>query len=56
MSAAEEKNVPMDYDQAREHVYGMPYSQWKESNQLPATDAQMEALAAISEAKKTAQA
>ena len=54
--ASEEQNVPMDYDQAREHVYGMPYSQWKESHQLPATDAQMEALAAISEAKKTAQA
>lgn len=29
LAAAEEKGVEMDYDAAREHVYGMPYSEWK---------------------------
>jgi hypothetical protein len=36
----------MDYDLAREAVYGMPYSQWKENHQPPATAAQLEAFAA----------
>lgn len=31
--AAEEKGLAMDYDQAREHVYGMPYAQWKDKHQ-----------------------
>jgi len=29
MAAAEEKGVAMDYEQAREYVYDMPYSEWK---------------------------
>lgn len=29
LAAAEDKGVEMDYDAAREHVYGMPYSEWK---------------------------
>lgn len=29
LAAAEEKGVPMDYDAAREKVYGMPYETWK---------------------------
>ena len=33
MAAAEEKGLSVDYDQAREHVYGMPYSEWKEKYQ-----------------------
>jgi hypothetical protein len=32
-AAAEERGVPMDYDQAREIVYGMPYEQWKAEHQ-----------------------
>jgi hypothetical protein len=28
-------------DTAREQVYGMPYAEWKEKHQLPATDEQM---------------
>ncbi len=54
MAAAEENNVPMDYDQAREHVYCMPYDQWKNTHQLPATKAQMSAFSAIEKAKKEA--
>ena len=33
LAAAEEKGVSMDYDAAREYVYGMPYEQWKERYQ-----------------------
>lgn len=33
LAAAEEKGIAMDYDAAREYVYGMPYSQWKEQYQ-----------------------
>ena len=31
----------MDYDLAREVVYGMPYSEWKDKHQVPATPEQM---------------
>lgn len=34
LAAAEEKGLTIDYDQAREHVYGMPYSEWKDKYQL----------------------
>jgi hypothetical protein len=33
LAAAEEKGVAMDYDQARETIYGMPYSEWKDKYQ-----------------------
>jgi len=33
LAAAEEKGVEMDYDKAREFVYGMPYEEWKEKYQ-----------------------
>ncbi len=33
MAAAEEKGLAIDYDQAREHVYGMPYAEWKDKYQ-----------------------
>ena len=33
LAAAENKGIEMDYDQAREHVYGMPYSEWKDKYQ-----------------------
>jgi hypothetical protein len=33
MAAADEKGLNIDYDQAREHVYGMAYSEWKEKYQ-----------------------
>lgn len=28
-AAAEERDIDMDYEQAREIIYGMPYSEWK---------------------------
>mgnify|MGYP001314510327 CR=1 FL=1 len=53
MGAAHEQGVSMDYDQAREHVYCMPYGDWKEHHQLPATEAQMVAFSAIEAAKNS---
>lgn len=41
VAAAEEEGVALDYDQARERVYGMPYSEWKAKHQTPATDEQL---------------
>jgi len=33
LAAAEEKGLDVDYDKAREHVYGMPYGEWKDKHQ-----------------------
>lgn len=33
LAAAEQQGVAMDYDAAREHVYGMPYAEWKQKYQ-----------------------
>ena len=49
VSAAEEKNISLEYEQAREIVYGMPYSEWKDQYQKEATPEQ---LAAFAEAEK----
>ena len=54
MAAADEQGVAMDYDQAREQVYRMPYEQWKQNHQTPATDAQKSAFAAMEAAKAAA--
>ncbi|MBI2969630.1 MAG: DUF1244 domain-containing protein [Gammaproteobacteria bacterium] len=32
-AAAQEKGIEMDYEQAREIIYGMPYAQWKDKYQ-----------------------
>lgn len=44
LAAAEEKGLEMDYDQAREVVYGMPYEEWKEKYQTPASSDQLAQL------------
>ncbi len=54
MAAAEERGVEVDYDAARERVYGMPYEQWKANHQLPATPEQMAAFEARQQQKATA--
>jgi hypothetical protein len=46
MAAAEEAGLSMDYDQARERVYGMPYGEWKDKYQLEATPEQQAAFEA----------
>ncbi len=45
-AAAEDRGLDMDYDQAREIVYGMPYADWKASYQTEATEAQKRAFEA----------
>jgi|TARA_R110002012_G_scaffold105552_4_gene246485 hypothetical protein len=40
LSAARDHNISMDYDQAREVVYGMSYDAWKDNHQAPASDEQ----------------
>ena len=45
MAAAEEKGLTIDYEQAREIIYGMPYSEWKDKYQLPASKEQLQAMA-----------
>ncbi len=45
-SAAEERGVEIDYEQAREIVYGMPYSEWKNKFQTEANQEQKDAYAA----------
>ena len=42
--AADEKGVALDKKAAREHVYGMPYAEWKEKYQTEATAEQAEKL------------
>ncbi|MBZ9556687.1 MULTISPECIES: DUF1244 domain-containing protein [Modicisalibacter] len=45
-AAAEERGETLDYESAREYVYGMPYSDWKAHYQAPATPDQLAALEA----------
>ncbi len=42
--AADESGIALDKEAAREHVYGMPYAQWKARYQTEATPAQEAAL------------
>ena len=35
VAAAQDRNLAVDYEQAREMVYGMPYAEWKEKYQKP---------------------
>ena len=41
VAAAEEAGEELDYEAARERVYGMPYVEWKEKFQLEATPEQL---------------
>ena len=39
--AAEKKGMKIDYEEAREIIYGMPYSEWKSKYQTEATKKQL---------------
>ncbi len=52
VKAAEEQGLELDYDAAREIVYGMPYAEWKARHQKEATPEQMAAFEAGAKAKK----
>ncbi len=45
-AAAEEKGIEMSYDEVRELVYGMPFSEWKAKYQQEATADQRQAFEA----------
>jgi len=51
VEAANERGLSVDPDQAREKVYGMPYSEWKARYQPPATEEQLARFAAAEKAK-----
>jgi uncharacterized protein len=44
-AAADEQGIALDQDEAREAVYGMPYSEWKRLYQTEASPAQAAAFA-----------
>lgn len=43
-AAAQERGLEVDYEQAREIVYGMPYVEWKSKYQVEATAEQLAAF------------
>jgi hypothetical protein len=49
VAAATEEGVEVDYEAARERVYGMPYAEWKSRYQAEATPEQLAAFAAGSQ-------
>jgi hypothetical protein len=42
--AADAQGVPMTKDASREAVYGMPYEEWKQLHQAPASPEQLAAM------------
>ena len=42
LAAAEKREINLDYDKARELVYGMSYDEWKNKYQQEATKEQLE--------------
>jgi len=45
-AAAEERGLDIDYEAAREIIYGMPYAEWKDRYQREASAEQQAAFAA----------
>ena len=41
MNAAKDQGIDMSYDEAREHIYGMTYDEWKSNYQTDATEEQL---------------
>ena len=48
---AKGRGLKVDIDAAREKIYGMPYSEWKQHHQPPATEEQLARLEAVEKAK-----
>ena len=44
MAEANALGETLDYDDAREEIYGMPYDDWKNKYQTPATPEQLQAF------------
>jgi uncharacterized protein len=43
-AAAEDKGIDLDYEEARQIIYGMPYSEWKSKHQTEASPEQKAAF------------
>ena len=54
LSAANARGVELDYDAAREVVYGMPYAEWKSQHQVKATPEQLQAYEAVQQKRRSA--
>jgi len=52
VAAAHERGVEVGYEQAREFVYGMPYSEWKALYQKEASPEQLAAYEARQQGKQ----
>jgi hypothetical protein len=46
VNAAEQRGTELDYETARDYVYGMPYADWKAKYQQEATPEQLAAMQA----------
>lgn len=46
-AAADERDIELDAEQARDIVYGMPYAEWKAKHQQEATPEQLAAFAKL---------
>ena len=44
VNAAKKRNIDIEYENAREIIYGIPYSEWKAKYQLEATTEQLDKL------------
>ncbi len=44
VKAAQDLGQAIDYEAAREEIYAMPYNDWKEQYQLPASEEQLAAF------------
>jgi hypothetical protein len=51
VEAARERGLEVDPEKARERIYGMPYAEWKERYQPPATEEQLARFDAAEKAK-----
>ena len=40
IAAAADRDIELEYEEARKHIYGMPYGEWKAKHQKEATDEQ----------------
>lgn len=52
MAEAVKQGIAMDYEQAREVIYGMPYEEWKNKFQTEATAEQLAAFERKQKAKQ----
>lgn len=45
LAAAEERGIELEYEEAREIIYGMPYTEWKDKYQKDVSQEQLDTFA-----------